>query len=208
MKKLLLLLLSILVACSPAMPPAEPVEPVTVPEAKIVAEEEVTTPAEAPEEQPVVEEEVVPGTPLEPKGYDIEPYTQLGCEQLLTEGEFASNCEKESDILVVTYKIGTNNCFVSIKDRLNERLTAGITLTGYKDAESAEEEFDRRLKVLKVGADDSVGERAYTPPIAMVDREEMEFLRDKFIVEGGSDTRLCSKEGVLAIMRIVDSRIK
>lgn len=203
MKKIFLFLLLILIACAPAAPPAREVAPPISKAPQIIAKEEVTAPAR--EFPPVVreEEEVVP----EPE-YDIDPYSQLGCESLLTATEFAKECGKNADDLVVTYRIGTRNCIVNIKDRANERLTAGITLTGYTDAETAEKEFDRRLIVLKVGADKSVGERAYSSPVKLADREEMEFLRDEFIVEGGTDTRLGSKDCLLAIMRDVDGRIK
>ncbi len=202
-----LVLLLILVACapSPRAPPAIPV-PAQQPPEIVTQEEVVSPPKDLPPRQVVSEAE--PGTPLEPSGYEIDPYTQLGCETLLTEEEFAAPCGKQATDIVVTYRIGTRNCFVNVKDRASERLTAGVTLTGYKDAETAEAEFDRRLKVLKVGADDSVGERAYTSPVKLADREEMEFLRNEFIVEGGTDTRLCSMDGLLAVMRVVDSRIK
>lgn len=203
MIKYIALLLILLAACAPQQPAApkmEEKEDLTVPEVAISEEVvEVGGDMEVPEE--------VPPSPLEVTGSEIEPYTQLGCEKLLTDVEFAKECGKEVSAVVVTYRIGTRNCFVNMKDRANERLTAGITLTGYKDAETAETEFDRRLKVLKVGADKSIGERAYVPPLAMADREEMEFLRDEFIVEGGTDTRLCSKDGIIAVMRVVDSRI-
>ncbi len=202
MKKILLLLLLVLVACAPAAPPAREVAPHAAPP-QVITQERVVSPPQPP--TPVVREpEVMP----EPAGYQIDPYSQLGCEQLLTAQEFAGVCGKQAGDLVVTYRIGTRNCIVNIKDRANERRTAGFTLTGHKDAESAEEEFDRRLVVLKVGADKSVGERAYISPAKFVDRETLEFLRDEFIVEAGTDINLCSKEGLLAVARVFDSHIK
>jgi hypothetical protein len=195
------LLFLLLVACAPAAPPREPVPAPRPAEPQVITEEEVVSP---PQELPPKQVEVL--TPEEPTGWEHDPYSQLGCESLLTEEEFASSCGKDASGLVVTYRIGTKNCFVNVKDRANERLTAGITLTGYKDAETAEEEFDRRLVVLKVGADKSVGERAYEFP--KLDRETIHFLRDEFIVEVGADTRLCSEEGLYSVARIVDGRLK
>lgn len=208
MRMLFIALLLILVACAPQAPgtPGAPGE-TAVPQ--ISTREQVTSPAQPP--SPVVREPEpvpVPLTPVENIEYEADPYSQLGCEKLLTAEDFASACGKEAGSLVVTYRIGTRNCFVNVKDRANERLTAGMTLTGYKYAEDAMEEFDRRLKVLKVGADKSVGERVYDFPAKLADREEMEFLRNEFIVKGGTDTRLCSKEGLAASLRIIDSRIK
>ncbi len=192
-------LLLILVACAPAtreMPPSQPV-PL---QQQITTQEEVISP---PQPRPPVAP-----APVEPEPYEIDPYTQLGCENLLTSEEFAGACGKMAGDLVVTYRVGTRNCFVNVKDREYERRTAGITLTGYADAETAEKEFDRRLVVLKVGADKSVGERAYEFPNPSVEREELYFLRDEFLVELGTDIRLCSKEGLLAVARVVDSHIK
>ena len=211
MKWVLALLLLVLLACAPAreQPPAAPAPEAPPAAPEVVTREEVVSP---PQPKPLVmpeeEEEEAPGTPLEPSGAEIDPYSQLGCEQLLTDGDFAKECGKDINDIVVTYRIGTKNCFVNIKDRVFERRTAGITLTGYKDAETAEAEFDRRLKVLKAGADKSVGERAYVPPYQMVDRTGLEFLRDEFIIEMGADVRLCSADGLLAVARIFDSRLK
>ncbi len=201
MKKLFLLLLLILVACAPAAPPMPPVPAPQPVEAQVITQEEVVSP---PQDLPPKPVEVL--TPEEPSGYEVDPYTQLGCEQLLTSEDFAKSCGKTAGDFVVTYRVGTRNCFVNIKDRANERLTAGITLTGYADAETAEKEFDRRLVVLKVGADKSVGERAFEFP--KLERESINFLRDEFILEVGSDTHLCEEEGLYGVARIVDGRLK
>ncbi len=209
MKKLLALLLLILVACVATPPAADKVtRPAVQAETQVSTQEQVTSPAQDKIKTPAMEEEEVTGTPVEPTGWEHDPYSQLGCELLLEESEFAKECSQEITNLVVTYKIGTKNCFVNVKDRLNERLTAGVTVTGYDDAETAEKEFDRRLVVLKVGADQSIGERAYEMPNPAVDRVESYFLRNEFIVKIGTDTRLCSQDGMLSVGRIVDSRLK
>ncbi len=206
MKKTIVFLFLLLVACAPAgmqkQPPAHPAPA----ETQVSTQEAVVSPPQELPPKPTVGEEEVTGTPEEPTGWEHDPYTQLGCEKLLTEEEFASSCGKSADELVVTYKIGTHNCFVNVKDRANERLTAGITLSGFDDEETAEKEFDRRLVVLKVGADKSVGERAYEFP--KVDRKTINFLRDEFILEVGSDTRLCDEQGLYAVAKIVDNRLK
>ncbi len=206
MKKLFLLLLLILVACAPAVPPKEPVPAPKPAEPQVITEEKVVSPPQEFPPKTVPSDEEVTGTPLEPTGWEHDPYSQLGCELLLAPEDFAKSCAKSADAFVVTYRIGTRNCFVNVKDRANERLTAGITLTGYADAETAEKEFDRRLVVLKVGADKSVGERAYEFP--KFERETIHFLRDEFILEVGSDIHLCNEEGLYRVARIVDDRLK
>ncbi|RMD57447.1 hypothetical protein D6825_03985 [Candidatus Woesearchaeota archaeon] len=134
-----------------------------------------------------------------------EPYTELGCENLLTKEQAAQACNKPPQELVITYKVGTRNCFVNIKHKENSRLTAGITLTAYEDGTTAAKEFQRRLEVLKLGADKSVGERAYEFP--KKDRQEISFLRDEYIVEVGADTRLCTEEQVLELAKTADSHL-
>ncbi|VVB81113.1 Uncharacterised protein [uncultured archaeon] len=211
MKKIVFLLLLLAVACAPIQPTVENNDTTKTTEPQVVAKEQVVAPPQAPKEKitaPEIKNEAVPGTPLEPTGGTKDLYNLLGCQQLLSAEEFAKACGKDAANFVVTYKTGSRNCIVNVKDKENERLTAGFSLTGYADAKAAATEFQRRLEVLKVGADDSIGERAYIPPMKMVDREALEFLRDKFIVEGGSDTRLCSKEGIAEVAKIVDSHIK
>lgn len=208
MKKIILFLLLLMVACAPSAPTVKDTDTSAPSEPQVVAKEQVESPPVQEPPKTAVKAPEVAGTPLEPTGSVAEPYSRLGCESLLSAEEFASECNKTADNLVVTYRIGTRNCIVNIKDRENDRLTAGIALTGYSDAGTAKIEFDRRLVVMKVGADDSVGERAYVPPAKLIDREALEFLRGKFIVEAGTDTRLCSKEGLIAVSKIVDSRLK
>ena len=195
MRKILFVLLAVLIACSPP-------QPVTTPapeqhEAVVETQEVVTQPPQpAPEIAP---------TPSQETELEINPYTELGCEQLLTSEQFAAECGKTADDYIVTYKVGTRNCFVNIKDKQNDRLTAGVTLTGFANEEVATKEFDRRLVVLKVGADKSVGERAYT--MTKVDRETVNFLREEFLVEVGADTRLCDKESITTLARAVDTHL-
>ena len=208
MRKWVLLLL-VLVACAPVETGPEPaVAPLGAQDTTIATSEQVTSPAQQAEQRrrTAQPEPEVPPAPIETIAYEIDPYSRLGCEQLLTGEQFASNCGKSASDLVVTSKIGTRNCFVNVKDRLNERLTAGITLTGYASSAEALTEFERRLKIFQVGADDSVGERAYVFP--KVDRQTIHFVRNEFIVEVGSDTRLCPEENLVSIAKIVDAHIK
>jgi len=207
MKKALLVILLLLIACTQT-PPAKQGTPATQPPSTVATSEEVNQAPQtkAPAPLPVKEpESAITPSPTETAPTTIDPYTQLGCEKLLTATEFASPCGKNANDLVVTYKVGTKNCFVNIKDRQNSQLTAGITLTGFKDTTTAANEYDRRLKVLKVGADQSVGQRAYVFPL--VDRQSINFLRNKFILEVGSDTRLCSKDNLLTVAKTVDDKL-
>lgn len=211
MKRILVVLLALLVACAPA-PVVDDADTADngLPEQKkpkVVTKEQVDSPSqEVPEVEPVVEDEPIPVGPSgDVEAREPEPYTDLPCRDLLTVEEFASACEQEARNLVVTYKEGTKNCFVNVKDRQNERLTAGVTMTEFKSADDAKEEFERRLKIFNVGADASVGERAYEFP--KVDRQTINFVRGPFIVEVGSDTRLCPEVSLLSVAKMVDGRL-
>ncbi|MEM3154185.1 MAG: hypothetical protein QW165_01285 [Candidatus Woesearchaeota archaeon] len=203
MKQVLFFVLLLLVACAPAAPlPPKTTAPPSGEPAVTAQEEVVSPPQELP---PAVITTGDDETPLVSAGRKIDPYSELGCGQLLTAQEFADACGKDPASFLVTHKTGTRNCYVNAKDYQDNRLTAGVSLTGFKDAFEAREEFDRRLVVLKVGADKSVGERAYTFPKA--DRHIIYFVRNHFIVEVGADTRLCSKDDLLNVARIVDSHL-
>lgn len=204
MKKILFLVLLLLVACAPAAPGPQ-ARPAPVVEPTVMANEVVTSPPQPMPPQTVMTDEVT-GTPMEPSGSVIDPYSQIGCEQLLTAAEFTAACHKEASNFVVTHKTGTKNCYVNAKDRQDNRLTAGVSLSGFGSSADAMEEFDRRLVVLKVGADKSVGEKAYTFP--KVDRQTINFLKGKYIVEVGADNRLCSQEDLLNVARSVASRLR
>lgn len=188
-----MLLLVVLVACAPApqqpvLDGSEPAPPVVKTSEKVISPPQ---PLEAEEPEPPVRK--------------IQPYTELGCEGLLSAGEFAEACSQEENDLVVTYKEGTNNCFVNVKDRESARLTAGITLTSYEDAEEASGELVRRAKVLGMDIDRDVGDVVYRWP--KLDREAVHFAESKYIVEVASDTRLCPKEGVESLAKMVDARL-
>ncbi len=199
MKKLLALLLVFALACT-APAPQTPTTPES-PEPAVTATEESAGTVPQPEYISETAVESEPST-AEEAALDIVPYTELGCAQLLTAEQFAKSCVNESSEFVVTYKVGTRNCYVNIKARSNDRLTAGVNLVGLGDNEKALTEFDRRLKVFNVGADKSVGEKAYTFP--KQDRETINFVKDEYLVEVASDTRLCSKENLLALAKVVD----
>lgn len=205
MKKILFFVLLLLVACAPAAPIAPKTAPEKAAEPAIQTNEEVTSPAQPAVPKTSMDEKTA-NTPLEPSGAPADPYSELGCDSLLSAKEFAEACSQSPDDFQVTHKIGTKNCYVNAKSKTDNRLTAGVSLTGFANAPAAIKEFDRRLVVLKVGADKSVGERAYTFP--KVDRQTINFVRNQFIVEVGSDTRLCSKESLLNVARIVDNRLK
>lgn len=195
------LLLLVLMACA-QVPEPTPIAAQDMPQPEVMTQEEVTSPPVTTPPVPVVTQD----DEEEPSPH-IEPYTLLDCDKLLTQEEFLANCADTGVTnVVVTSKVGTNNCFINVKDRENERLTAGITLTQYKDGVTAMTEFERRLDVLNVGAAKTIGERVYE--FAKADRDTLTFIRDAFIVEVGSDTRLCSKAGLEKIAERVDSHIK
>jgi len=205
MKKLIALLLVFALACTAPAPHAPPAQAPT-PEPTVMASEQsqgaVTPPTYTSE--PAADNMEEQETPVNAK-LDIAPYTELGCEQVLTADQFANACHNDSSEFVVTYKVGTRNCLINVKSRSDARLTAGVTLTGFADGTAATTEFDRRLKVFNVGADKSVGERAYTFP--KVDRATVNFVRNEYIIEVGSDTRICSEGDLLSVAKVVDQHI-
>jgi hypothetical protein len=206
MKKILFFVLLLLVACAPAAPIAPKTAPEKASVPVVQTKEEVTSPPQPAAPKTSMNEGETANTPLEPSGSAIDPYSELGCDGLLSAQEFAEACSQSPDDFQVTHKIGTKNCYVNAKSKSDNRLTAGVSLTGFADAPAAIKEFERRLVVLKVGADKSVGERAYTFP--KVDRQTINFVRNQFIVEVGSDTHLCSKESLLNVARTVDNRLR
>ena len=206
MKKILFFVLLLLVACAPAAPIAPKTAPEKVAEPAIQTNEEVTSPAQPGVPKTSMDEEETANTPLEPSGAPIDPYSELGCDSSLSAQEFAEACSQSPEDFQVTHKIGTKNCYVNAKSKSDNRLTAGVSFTGFENAPAALKEFNRRLVVLKVGADKSVGERAYTFP--KVDRQTINFVRNQFIVEVGADTHLCSKDSLLNVAMTVDNRLK
>jgi hypothetical protein len=198
--------LLLLVACAPAAqtPPKTTAPPAGEP--AVSTQEEVTSPPQPPSAVVTTGDDEEPLSPVEPSGSRIDPYSELGCAELLSAQEFAQACNHDPADFQVTYKIGTRNCYVNAKSKSDNRLTAGVSLTGFDDAPTAIKEFDRRLVVLKVGADKSVGERAYTFP--KVDRQIINFVRNEFIVEVGADHRLCSKEDLLNVAKFVDNNLR
>lgn len=194
--KYLALLLILLLACSTVPKPSEP-QPIT--QTEVETQEKITRPAQN------LTEAQIPPTPLSVPEKIPEPYTKLGCEQLLTEEQFANACGKIKSDLVITSKIGTRNCFVNIRDRRNERLTAGVTLTAYEDSLTAREEFERRVAVLKQEMSSVAGEQAYLFP--KLGRQTVTFLRANYIVEVGADTRLCEDEKLPSLAKTVDSKL-
>jgi hypothetical protein len=177
MKKALFLLLAFLIACAPVQEAPSEMQDTDIKDTEVRTIEKVDS---APEpvrmrEKPEEKQEVAPAPEVK-EGRVFEPYTKLGCEKLLSDEEFTAKC---GPAVVVTYKTGTNNCFISMKDYENERLTAGITLTAYESAETAMAEFERRAEVLKIDLNTFVGEKVYEFP--KFDRETFNFVRGRFL---------------------------
>lgn len=215
MKRIALLLLAVLVACAPVPNVKDNMAPPSM-EPIVKTSEEVTAPAvpsampsDAMQEKPVDEMmENVPPAPLENMDYQIVPYTELGCEQLLTKEQFSQVCGVDVSDLDVSYKVGTNNCYVNIKSVSRLGYTSGIALVGYGSGEKANYEFDRRLQVMKAGAFDTIGERFFNFPNPVINSRELYFLRGEFIVKVNADNRLCPSEKVEELARVIDAHIK
>ncbi|MBS3125196.1 hypothetical protein J4211_03005 [Candidatus Woesearchaeota archaeon] len=199
-----LLVLVLVAACSePKRLTPEPLAPLE--QRNVEAVEKVTRPAQNFTPEPTPEEHKVPLSPLENTENVPDPYSSIGCEQLLTAEQFASACQKMADTFVVTSQIGTRNCFVNIRDRDNERRTAGLTLTGFSDAQAAKKEFERRAHVLGRNLSTSAGEQSYQ--FTKVDRETLTFLRSNYIVEVGVDKQLCNEDELPVLAQSIDKHI-
>ncbi len=200
-----IIMLIAIVACGPAEKAQVPAETQDTEVTEPTVKEEVTAPAQPQAETTTQAPEASKEELAEPS-VEFEPYTQLGCESLLSAETFAQTCNQTVENVVVTYRVGTRNCFVNVKHREQERLTAGITLTQYSSSEYAMNEFDRRLKVYNVGADSTVGDKAFLFP--KQDRETVNFVKGAHLVEVGSDTRLCSKHDLVVLANKVDAKLK
>ena len=199
-----LLVLVLLFACSePQKLTPEPAA--SLDQGNVETIEQVTKPAQNFTPEPTPQESKVPLSPLENTPHVADPYSSIGCEQLLTTEQFASACQKTADTLVVTSKIGTRNCYVNIRDRDNERRTAGLTLTGFEDAEKAKNEFERRAKVLGRNITSEAGEQSYRA--SQFERELITFLRGSYIIEIGVDTRLCNIDKLPVLAQSVDKQL-
>lgn len=204
MNKVLLALLVLVVACTPIQPTVNDNTMTPPAQTGVSTSEAVTSPAQPPAEEAMEDDSAMP---MEVTGEEIDPYSTLGCEKILTAEEFATACGISADSITVTSKLGTRNCMINVLDKKDPRLTAGVSLTGYADDETAEKEFDRRLVVLKVGADTSVGERAYVKPNPPIDRAMMYFLKNEFLVEAGADNRVCPADKVVEFAKVVASKL-
>jgi hypothetical protein len=118
---------------------------------------------------------------------------------------FAAACQTDEEV-VVSAKIGTNNCFINIKSREFERRTAGMVLDKFDSAEAAQAELRRRAQMRNRGVGDEVGDAEYE--YEQVDRNVRDFVRGSSMVSVGSDIRLCSAENLLIFARALDARLK
>jgi hypothetical protein len=202
-----------LLACAPPIlegeeakePVGEPSEPaVDVTEETIVpaAQEKPKVPSE-----PEVEAEgpVGPG-PVNRRKLEIAPYSQLGCEQLASVEEFASACGHNVEKIERTARIGTKNCYLSFTSRELERRTAGIVLTAYDSSEKTLSELQRRADLRKGEITETVGQGVYK--FVEIERNNLEFALDNYIVALSADEVLCSEDGLFALAQIVADRLE
>ena len=188
---ILLVLSLVLVACQPTQPKAE-----TTPEPVAPAP---TTETKAP--APVEKEVMEPPKKLAPLGMDIEK----SCELLLPAHTFADICGlKEADI-VSTQKASEKTCWVTFTDRNNKAWTAGFTAVDWLNAEESNREFDRGIGMRRVPEEKDGGERAYKDP--EVDRENIVWVKSKYLTRIGASTKLCTKDQLLKLAQEVDGRL-
>ena len=193
--------LVLLLACAAPQAPEQkqpaPSAPVAPSPAEKVVVEEKTEPQPAPAE--------VPPGPLETTGWVPEPYSQLGCEQLVTEAMFTTPCQSKEEV-VITARIGTNNCHINIKSREYDRRTAGVVLEKFDSAEKAMAELRRRAGMRQRGVGDAVGDGEYQ--YEQVDANVIDFAKGSSIVSVRSDERLCSKENLVEFAKSVAGKLQ
>ncbi len=210
MKKILIALMvfsvMFLIACQPAAPQVIPAATPTAPAAT-----QVPTPVQAtPSAQPsAAQPGEIPPAPLENSpapeegGIDIEQ----ACYGTLSAEEFSSICGREGKV-VLTPKISEGSCWMNIADHLNNKLTAGFTTVDWKNAEEANKEFDRGVKMRRTqGAVEAkeVGERSYR--YQEIKRENIVWVRGTFLTMLAAMNDLCPPEKIAEVAKKIDSRL-
>lgn len=191
----LFLVMLVLVACAP-------VEHIDTQDESAVKTEEVISEQHAEITLEKEESKVV-----EDNSFAVVETPEIVCEELVTAEEFANICGLDSSDVSVTYRGGTKNCLVSLRHQIERNANAGIELTRYNSAEKAASEFDRRLKVRMVGASDSDISGARTYEFAMIDLNNIEFLKNADIVNVKSTTQFCPEDKLMEFARLVAGRI-
>ncbi|MBW3018673.1 hypothetical protein KY329_00615 [Candidatus Woesearchaeota archaeon] len=190
----LFLVLLVLVACAPV----EKMEPQEAGDAPAVEEQSVPQPEvtlEKEESQPTDSSFAVVETP------------EIVCEGMVTADEFANICGLGSSEVSVTFRSGTKNCLVSLRHQTERTSYGGIELTRYNSAEKASSEFDRRLKVRMVGASNTDISDARTYEFAMIDLNNIEFLKNADIVNVKATESFCPKDKLMEFARLVAGKI-
>lgn len=191
---LLVLSLVLLVACQPMEPKAEPKPEPAAPTPK---------PAPAPEPAPEpAKDEITTPPPMAPLGMDIEKV----CPMLLPANRFAEICKLDEANIVMTTKESDRTCWITFTDKYNKKYTAGLTIVDWMNAEESNREFDRGLSMRRMDALSQVGDRNYN--YQQVDRENIVWVKNKFLTTIGASTQLCTKEQLLQLAQEVNGRLK
>ena len=198
MKKMIIALLVIslvlLVACQPTeTQKTEPI-PVAKEPAPVIKE---------PEQKPVrAEPEVVaPPAKLAVKGINIDQV----CDVILPAAEFAEICGLDAEAVTISIKQSEKNCWISFTDKNQKRLTAGLTVVDWLNAEEVDREFERGISMRRKEAETDVGTQNYK--YSEIERENIVWTNSKFLSHIGASTQLCTKEQLLKLAQKVDGKL-
>jgi hypothetical protein len=197
MKKILfvLLVLVLLVGCAPTEKAPE-LEDKTPAKTEVKAEE---TSIEKTEEK-VAEVEAKPVPTRET--VDVE----VTCKNFLTVAEFANICEMPESQVKIDIKETEEDCWATIIDTQNKlKHTAGFTARDWGTVEEAGSELDRGLDIRNLDAETDIGERNYK--FSEINRENIVWVRGSILTEIAASTGMCTKEQLLEVAKLVDSRL-
>lgn len=189
---LLVLSLVLLAACQPIEPKAEPQPAATTPQPTLAPE-----PMPAPE----TKDKTTTLPPIAPLGMDI---TKV-CSILLPANRFADICKLDEANIITTTKESDRTCWITFTDKFNKKYTAGLTIVDWMNAEESNREFDRGLSMRRIDASKDVGDRNYG--YAQIDKENIVWIKSKYLTTIGASTQLCTKEQLLQLAQEVNGKL-
>lgn len=139
---------------------------------------------------------------VEPDATLADPYTDMGCDAVLSVEEFASICGIDPNYLSKTYRSGSKNCIVNIRHTIDRTSTAAITSYLQTSENAASSELDRRLRVRMAGASNSTIKGARTYMFDEIGRHNIEFSKGANLVTVSSSTDLCPEDKLMEIAKI------
>jgi hypothetical protein len=201
----LLMVLSLLVACTAPVVDEKNVEPADIVEVDEPQPEIEPEPVAVTE--PLLESEPVEEEPEEVPEATVDLYSDLGCENLFSVEEFADICGLDPVFASKTFRSGTKNCYIAVRHITDRTSTANVEAYEFESPEEATKEFDRRLKVRLVGASPKTIAGARTYEFDQLGRHNIEFVKGNNIVSVHSSTALCPEDKLVKLARLVGKRV-